>query len=398
MYRGSFPQTLLPLKRKEAVRRLFPDQRPAQFTPKLVFHLPSTRHMTGATPRATCHAQTVDCRRPQALRRGTLYRKTYLDPQTYLSPNYLSPNVHLKTLKAHLVEKINLHLARSAESPSVERHNAKFLTEASLADVEHSMKLQYVLPARSLLFLEVLCAEELPWTSTRGHLQQPSRQTFPFCQVRARCSGRSLGRAGSPLTFCENKRKTGKSDKVKGQEEKALTLPNSELLKPRLLVSTRTQQASFENRHVDFNRSHEELKSQSSNIRSSSLVRKLDTDWALLGKWTHVGEGETDSLYASACLTLFTRVAAFKRETSHQSHHIHSWPRASQRHARGNACVKRGRSSTQFVRGGGFPNVLSEKKRSHSWQTESQRQPHRWRTIRSACQHCTSLAQCRQLA
>ena len=140
--------------------------------------------------------------------------------------------------------------------------------------------------------------------------------------MRARCSGRSLGRAGSPLTFCENKRKTGKSDKVKGQEEKALTLPDSELLKPRLLVSTRTQQASFENRHVDFNRSHEELKSQSSNIRSSSLFRKLDTDWALLGKWTHVGEGETDSLYASACLTLFTRVAAFKRETSHQSHHI----------------------------------------------------------------------------
>ena len=70
----------------------------------------------------------------------------------------------------------------------------------------------------------------------------------------------------------------------------------------------------------------------------------------------------------------------------------------TQRHARGHACVKRGRSSTQFVRDDGFPNVLSEKKRSHSCETNSQRQPHRWRTIRSAWQHCTALVQRRQLA
>ena len=37
----------------------------------------------------TCHAQTEDYPGPQALRRGTLYPKTYLDPQTYLSANYL---------------------------------------------------------------------------------------------------------------------------------------------------------------------------------------------------------------------------------------------------------------------------------------------------------------------
>ena len=62
--------------------------------------------------------------------------------------------IHLKTLKAYLVAKINLHLTRPAESPLVERHKAKFLTEASIADVEHSMKLQYVrvLPARSFSF------------------------------------------------------------------------------------------------------------------------------------------------------------------------------------------------------------------------------------------------------
>ena len=196
MYTGSFQQTPPPPLspwcasiRKEAVRRLFPDRRPAQFSPKLVFHLPSTQHMTGEN--TTCHAQPVDCHRPQALRakRNSTGNLPPSDPQIYLSPNYLWPNIHLKTLKEHLVAKINLHLARSAESPSMERHNAKFLTEASLADVEHSMKLQYVLPARSLLFLEVLRPEEQPRTSTRGHLpQQPSRQTFPFSVLPSTCS------------------------------------------------------------------------------------------------------------------------------------------------------------------------------------------------------------------
>ena len=95
-YRGSFPQTPPPPppppphpgKKGSGLASLSRPKTRA-FSPELVFHLPSTRHMTGEN--TTCHAQTVDLHRQdrrQALRRGTRYPKTYLDPQTYLSPNY----------------------------------------------------------------------------------------------------------------------------------------------------------------------------------------------------------------------------------------------------------------------------------------------------------------------
>ena len=101
-----------------------------------------------------------------------------------------------------------------------------------------------------------------------------------------------------------------KSDKVKGQTEKALTLPNS--VKLHRLVSMWTQQASFEDMHVDFQRSHEKLsQSRSSNIRSWSLVRKLDTDWALLAEWTPVREWAKQS-YGSACLTFIHEGRSFQ--------------------------------------------------------------------------------------
>ena len=81
-----------PPGKKEAARRLFPDRRPAQFSPNLVFHLPSTLHMTGEN--TTCHAQTVDCRSTWVSRTaGTAKRNSSPEnlpwPQTYLGPTYL---------------------------------------------------------------------------------------------------------------------------------------------------------------------------------------------------------------------------------------------------------------------------------------------------------------------
>ena len=111
-----------------------------------------------------------------------------------------------------------------------------------------------------------------------------------------------------------------------------------------------------------------------------------------------MSENERNSLHASAGLTFIHEGRSFQARnfTSVTPHPQLTKP--SQRHARGNSCVKRGRSSTQFVRDDGLPNGWSEKKRSHSCETNSQQQPHRWRTIRSACQHWTALVQRRQLA
>ena len=131
--------------------------------------------------------------------------KTYLDPQTYLSPNYLSPNIHLKTLKAHLGAKINLHLTRPAESPSVERHKAKakILTEGSPADVntQSNSGTSYLLVSLTFVVCNVdylgkyfvlsSNPERLPVdTLSNGLLDR--RSLLASCQVRARCSGRSL--------------------------------------------------------------------------------------------------------------------------------------------------------------------------------------------------------------
>ena len=308
---GIIPTDPIPLKRKEAVRRLFHTRRPAQFSPKLVFHLPSTRHMTGEN--TTCHAQTVDCHRPQALRRGTLYRKTYLDPQTHLSPNYLSPNVHLKTLKAHLVEKINLHLARSAEKRwSVTTPSSWQKPLLPTSNTQWNSSTSYLLVRCRFWRYFVLrnYPERLHVDTFRNSLLD-RHSLLAFCQVRARCSGRWLGRAGSPLTFCENKRKTGKSDKIKGQGEKALTLPNSELLKPRRLVSTRTHQASFEVRHVDFDRSHEELRVEVQTFAVRVLLENwTQTELCLASE--RMSEKERNSLYASACLTFIHEGRSFQ--------------------------------------------------------------------------------------
>ena len=304
MYRGSFPQTLLPpLKRKEAVRRLFPffffcfspKTCAVQLRPSWCFtyRQPDTWPCVGVggqRPRATCHAQTVACRRPQALRRGTLYRKTVTSthvgfisqkhyiPQPKLPLAQCSPQnlegtprwkdttctspVHLSTPLRAL--RWNVTTPSSWQKPLLPTSNTQWNSSTSYLLVRCCFWRYFVLRNYP---------ERLHVDTCNSLLDR--RSLLAFCQVRARCSGRSLGRAGSPLTFCENKRKTGKSDKVKGQEEKALTLPNSELPKPRLLVSTRTQQASFENRHVDFNRSHEELKSQAQTF----AVRDLLENW-----------------------------------------------------------------------------------------------------------------------
>ena len=110
----------------------------------------------------------------------------------------------------------------------------------------------------------------------------------------------------------------------------------------------RTQQDTFENRHVDFNRSHEELRVEAQTFTVRVLLENWTQTELCLPRWTHVREWAKQS----RCKPLFARVAALKRETSHQSHmHItHSWQgRMTQRHARGNACAKRGRSSTRWL-------------------------------------------------
>ena len=162
MYRGSFPQTLLPPEKKGSGSA--PLSRPKTCAVHAQVGVSPTVNPTHDRGHATRHVPRPNRRLSQT---AGIAKRNSLPENLPRPANIPQPKLPLaqcspQNLEAHLVEKINLHLARSAESPSVERHNAKFLTEASLADVEHSMKLQYVLPARSLLFLEVLCPEELP--------------------------------------------------------------------------------------------------------------------------------------------------------------------------------------------------------------------------------------------
>ena len=211
----------------------------------------------------TCHAQTVDCHRPQALRRGTLYRKTYLDPQPHLSPNYLSPNVHLKTLKAHLVEKIDLHLARSAEKRwSVTTPSSWQKPLLPTSNTQWNSSTSYLLVRCWFWRYFVLrnYPERLHVDTFRTSLLD-RRSLLAFCQVRARCSGRSLGRAGSPLTFCENKRKTGKSDEIKRTRRE----------------STHITTPKFSSLVVWYRRERSRLPSKSGTLTSTGLTKNSES-------------------------------------------------------------------------------------------------------------------------
>ena len=159
----------------------------------------------------------------------------------------------------------------------------------------------------------------------------------------------------------------------------------------------RTQQASFEDRYVDFQRSHDwKLR-----VEAQTLAVRV-----LLETWT-----QTElCLPSDACQRMSETVSlpsawlAFVHERrSFQARNFSSVTRYPQL-TKGSStsctwkCVCEAWSifNTMAFR----TSRLSEKKRSHSCETNSQRQPHlhRWRTIRSACQHCTALVQRRQLA
>ena len=136
MYRGSPPPPLpsLPGKKRSGSASL---SRPktsavlAQVGVSRTVNPTNERGTPRATPKPLASTDRRHCEEELFIRKLTWTRKK-TSAQTTPRP------VHLKTLKAHLVAKINLHLTRPAESPSVERHKAKFSKEAFLTDVVHA--------------------------------------------------------------------------------------------------------------------------------------------------------------------------------------------------------------------------------------------------------------------
>ena len=211
--------------------------------------------------------------------------------------------IHLKTFKAHLIARINQHLTRPAESPSVERQKTNFAKEAfPPKSIEHPIKRQDVLPARYFILFYFLLLLQCSWASTSLVQGSYSERllTNTFCnrlldrpylsgssQVPALYSGRS--RACSPVTFCENKRKRERGDKV-SERTSGESLHFTQLWTSRASSSgTNANAAGFLRRHARWlPKVSRGTHSRSSIIRSSSPARKPDTGWTLLAKWTHV--------------------------------------------------------------------------------------------------------------
>ena len=182
-------------ERKEAVRRLFPDRRPAQFSPKLVFHRPSTRHMTPEH-----HVPRPNRRLSQTA--GTAKRNS--SPDNLPRP----ANIPRHKLPAAQYSSQNLEgTSRCKDKPAP--HPSSWepfggVSQSQVLDRRLSCRrrtlneTQVRLTCSFVVFFvfcfcsvagEVLRPEELPCTFTNGHLQQqPSWQTFPFSVLPGTCS------------------------------------------------------------------------------------------------------------------------------------------------------------------------------------------------------------------
>ena len=153
-----------------------------------------TVNPTHAGENTTCHAQTVDCRRPRTAvtaKRNSLPENLPRPanipqpklPQAQYSPQNLEGTPRCKDKPASPVQQRALRW-------SVTKLSSWQKPLLPTAKTQWNSSTTYLL-VRIRCFIinfyfcivagKVLRHEELPWTSTRGHLQQqPSRQKFPF--------------------------------------------------------------------------------------------------------------------------------------------------------------------------------------------------------------------------
>ena len=271
----------------------FPTKNPHRTRPSWCF----THRQPDTWPRnSTCHAQTVDADCHRLRRRYSedseeRFARTLTGTTTSasMSPN-TSSQIHLKTLKAHLIAKLNLHLLRPAERAlrwSVRKPSSWKRPFQPNLNTQLNASTFYLLVFiffSVLLFYCVGGQAPRPWAATLNvYTPTPYSKAFltnlPF-QRAARyvlCVVGALELV-SPLTFCENKKKGGGGgDKVR--ERTSGESPQFTQLRTSWASSINTN-AGFLRRQVRWlpkvsRRTH----SGSSNVRSLSPAGKPDTDW-----------------------------------------------------------------------------------------------------------------------
>ena len=189
----------LPPERKEAVRRLFPTEDPRSSRQSWC----STYCQPDTWPRnTTCHAQTGDYPRPQALRRGTLHPITYLDPQTYLSPNYLA-----QYSPQNLEGTPRCKDILAPHPPNWEPFRWSVTKQSSwqkpllpTSNTQRNSNTSYLLVRCFFFFFAAQLGKYFVLRSYPARLRMDTfsnslldrRSLLAFCQVRVRCSERSL--------------------------------------------------------------------------------------------------------------------------------------------------------------------------------------------------------------
>ena len=291
-----------PPERKEAARRLFPDRRPAQLSPKLVFHLPSTRHMTPEH-----HVPRPNRRLSQTV--GTARRKS--SPENLpRPPNIPQPNIHLKISRPTSLQSytspVQLRALRwsvtklsSWQKPLLPTSNTQWNSSTSYQLVRCFF---FVFAAKLGKYFVLSSYPERLHVDTFSNslLHRRSLLALPGRYVLGVAGARSVELVAHWPSARTKEKKGGKSDKRTNRESTHFT-------------QFRTSQASssginayaagFLRRQARWlQRVSQRPQSRSSNIRISSLVRNLDTDWALRIPSERMLENERSSLYASAWL------------------------------------------------------------------------------------------------